>query len=244
MRTLLCLPLCFLLGCSTTPQSQESDTPTPAARDAAAPAQAPADPDPAAPPSDTPASATTEPAADAAGQKAAADEGEWIQADVPASTSKSVTKEEGRAPDFVVTTLDGRTLDSTVLYGTKPVSITLWATWCQPCLLEIPVIQKLYDQYGTEIEFIAISLDDPKAAAAVTKMVEQRKITYPVAHDTAMKVATDFQAMSIPLTLFVDREGRLVERLEGFGGEAHLIKAFEKAFLKDGAVAQSGGTSI
>lgn len=238
MRTLLCLPLCFLLGCSTTPQSQDSDTPTPAARDAAAPAQAPADPDPAAPPADAPAS-TADPAADAA-----ADEGEWIQADVPASTPKSVTKEEGRAPDFVITTLDGRTLDSTVLYGTKPVSITLWATWCQPCLLEIPVIQKLYDQYGTEIEFIAISLDDPKAAAAVTKMVEQRKITYPVAHDTAMKVAKDFQAMSIPLTLFVDREGRLVERLEGFGGEAHLIKAFEKAFLKDGAVAQSGGTSI
>lgn len=171
-------------------------------------------------------------------------EGEWAHADTPANPPDSVTPEEGRAPDFKITTLEGEVLDSSVLYGTKPVSITIWATWCPPCLAEIPTLQKLYDEHGDEVQFIAISVDDPKQLKEVEKMVAQRKMTYPVGLDVKREIGLAFKASGIPLTVFVDPTGAEVGRVDGWGGEEHLTSAFEKAFFDGVAPAKEKGTSV
>jgi|GEM_PF-5063932 len=170
------------------------------------------------------------------GGVASTDDGEWAHADTPANPPESVTPEEGRAPDFRVTTLEGELIDSSILYGSKPVSITIWATWCPPCLAEIPTIQKLYNEHGDKVQFIAISVDDPKQLKEVEKMVAARKMTYPVGLDVEREIGQAFQADGIPLTVFVDPSGAEIGREEGWGGEENLIHAFEEAFFKDGEV--------
>ncbi|MEO7992965.1 MAG: TlpA disulfide reductase family protein [bacterium] len=134
------------------------------------------------------------------------------------------------APAFEIRTLDGDTLSSEQLYGHKPVLISLWATWCGPCRQEAPVLNKLYAEYGTKVQFLAISVDDPNAGSAVRDFQKSQGINYPIAHDTKAIYGQRFQADAIPKVVMVDKHGTVVHESVGFGGEAELTKAFKEAY--------------
>lgn len=205
------------------PGAAAETAPEPAATDAAAPAAA-----------DDPAAPEDTSAADEATKE------EWIQADPPAGQSAPAGN---AAPPFKVNLLDGTALSSESYYGKKPVSITLWATWCGPCVMEIPVLKELYDDYKDQVEFLAISVDDPRIGGKVKEFVKKHGINYPVAHDLSKQVINDFETDSIPFTLFVNAKGEEVGRLVGFMGREHMIKAFEEAFsLKKRTPAADGET--
>jgi cytochrome c biogenesis protein CcmG/thiol:disulfide interchange protein DsbE len=126
----------------------------------------------------------------------------------------------GTAPDFSLKDISGKTVSLQDLRG-KYVIIDFWATWCPPCLMSIPELvslQRKYEEKGLVV--IGISLDDPQKvdSRALTQFRDQHRIGYPIlrADDRVVRDYAGSGGMSIPTMFFVDREGRIVEKLVGF----------------------------
>ncbi|HYE80159.1 MAG TPA: TlpA disulfide reductase family protein [bacterium] len=157
--------------------------------------------------------------------------------EVPSEDPELQAPADTAPPPFTVTTLDGKRLSSTDLYGTKPVLITIWATWCGPCVAEAPILDELYGEYGDQVQFIAISIDAPSKAAAVKAFPAKHGVDYPIAHDTSGQIGRDFEANAIPLNVLVGADGKVVQRVTGFEGP-RFKDTFRKAFkLAPGAAA-------
>jgi thiol-disulfide isomerase/thioredoxin len=128
------------------------------------------------------------------------------------------------APNFTLTVLDGagktRTLSKEDLAG-KVVMIDFWATWCGPCLMELPEVQKLIEAYARdkkEVRIIALSQDErPQELAEVRKLVEQtldeRKLKLTgtpvglVGLDPSKSVGDAFQVSAYPTVVLIDAKG-------------------------------------
>ena len=119
------------------------------------------------------------------------------------------------APDFQVTTLDNKIVKLSELKG-KVVVLNFWATWCGPCVVEMPHFQKTARKYtgNSKVVFIAISIDDNRAL--VRPFLKRMSYTELVAYDGGM--ARSYQIASIPTTLIIDRNSIIQYRDVGFGG--------------------------
>ena len=124
-------------------------------------------------------------------------------------------RENQPAPDFEVTTLDKRVMRFSELKG-KVVVLNFWATWCGPCVVEMPHFQTTARKYkdNTKVIFIAISLDAHRAL--VGPFLKRIGYTDLVAFDG--NAATSYKIASIPTTLIIDRGGMVQYRDVGFGG--------------------------
>jgi len=90
-------------------------------------------------------------------------------------------------------------------FAGKTVIIDFGATWCPPCVAELPAIQRLYDQYGEDVRFVLVSNEDPHK---VRKFLNRKGYTMPVyvAHHPAPPV---FRTRSIPMTHLLTAGGEL-----------------------------------
>ncbi|MBN1146813.1 MAG: TlpA family protein disulfide reductase [Anaerolineales bacterium] len=110
------------------------------------------------------------------------------------------------APDFELTALSGETVRLADLRG-KPVVINYWATWCGPCVREMPMFQKYHDLYGDK--FVMIGIDEEEPPAQVQELVDSFEFTYPMLLDTNVSAGELYQVMVLPSTFFIDAEGIL-----------------------------------
>lgn len=144
--------------------------------------------------------------------------------------------EVGRpAPDFELPALDGGTVGSGELAG-GPAVVTFWATWCQPCFREIPVLQELHDSGRAEV--VAIALDE-QGADVVRPFVEERGIRYPVALGD-QETFTRFDGFAIPYTLVLDGDRRIVAIHRGPADTETLLRDVDRAAARgaDGPAAR------
>jgi thiol-disulfide isomerase/thioredoxin len=88
----------------------------------------------------------------------------WVGAEAKAATSgQQLAESAGRsligkpAPRFVVTTIDGETIDLGRLYGKQAVYLKFWATWCVPCREQMPHFERTYETAGTDLAVIAVN---------------------------------------------------------------------------------------
>ena len=119
---------------------------------------------------------------------------------------------QGPAPDFTLVDLDGNQISLGDFAG-QPVVINFWATWCPPCQDEMPLLAGAYEREGGQVVFLAISINEPERA--VRRFVENNDIPFVVLLDEGGKVASEYQAKSIPVTYFVNRDGQVVMRYLG-----------------------------
>jgi thiol-disulfide isomerase/thioredoxin len=129
----------------------------------------------------------------------------------------------GNSMEVKGTTLDGKEIDLAKLKG-KVVLVDFWATWCGPCIGEIPNMKKMYDAYNSRgFEILAVSVDNGKDAP--TKFVVERKLPWPCIHDDrtgGKSLSEHYGVMSIPLPILVDRDGKVVS-LNARGAELERL---------------------
>jgi peroxiredoxin len=135
--------------------------------------------------------------------QAASDDPQFAQA--MAKLEADDAKRQGA--DFTLTDRQGKTWRLQDQRG-KVVLINFWATWCPPCLKEMPDLQALYDKYKDQ-GFLVLSISDEEAAKVAPFIVE-RKISYPVLLDPGRKVNDAFVVEGIPKSFVYNREGKLV----------------------------------
>lgn len=134
------------------------------------------------------------------------------------------------APDFVAERLDGGTMRLSEYRG-QLVVLDFWATWCGPCLAEMPTFQKLQEEFGGNSRFALISLSCDNTAESAKEYVEANSLSWHHAHvaGTQAKAPRDYTVRSLPATFLVAPDGTVLAK--NLRGE-DLIRAVQ-ASVKD-----------
>ncbi len=120
------------------------------------------------------------------------------------------------APDFTLPSLDGKTVRLSDFRGKKGVFINFWATWCPPCRLEMPTMEKAYQEYRSRgLEILAVSIDaGPKGA--IESFMRELKLTFPVLLDPEMEVMRTYKFFALPASVLIDKQGIIRFKEQGY----------------------------
>lgn len=126
----------------------------------------------------------------------------------------SSIEEGGLAPDFTLQREDGRNLKLSNYRG-RVVIINFWATWCTPCIAEIPSLNKLALQFKPEdLQILAISVDDSwRDINALFKQIGPP--IFEVLLDREARVMLQYGTRRIPETYIIDKEGKIAKKIIG-----------------------------
>ena len=116
------------------------------------------------------------------------------------------------APDIALSNFAGETVRISDFEG-RPLVVNYWASWCLPCLTEMPGFEEVYQRHRGSLEFLGINLaDDPTRALIV---VADTGISYPLAVDEDGSSYTEFGGFAMPTTIFINSEGNVLEVYSG-----------------------------
>lgn len=117
------------------------------------------------------------------------------------------------APDFELDDLNGKPLRLNDLRG-KAVILNFWATWCEPCRQEMPLLQKAFAQYAAE-GLVIVGVDLGEEPAVVQNYVDQLGVDFPIALDRQEQVSRRYRVFGLPTSFFIDRQGVIDYMLVG-----------------------------
>lgn len=122
-----------------------------------------------------------------------------------------------KAPAFSAVTLDSVPREKSLEdYRGNVVMVNIWATWCAPCRVEMPSIQRLHEAYGDRgLKIIAVSVDDPGMEPAIREFLKQYALTFEVLHDPKSDISRKYQTTGYPETVIVGRDGIIRKKLLG-----------------------------
>ncbi len=130
-------------------------------------------------------------------------------------SSTSEDSEHPPTPDFTLQTLEGKDFNLNENLG-KLTILNFWATWCKPCVHEIPYFVELYDQYKDDgLQIIGISLDEGRSRTRLEPTVEKLDINYPVLADGRSAAMLYGGIRSIPTTFIINEEGNVLGQIKG-----------------------------
>ena len=118
------------------------------------------------------------------------------------------------APSFKLRNIKGN-YESLESYRGEVVVLNFWATWCAPCRIEMPSFEKLYRRYRSEgVTVLAITLDK-NSENKIKSFVDEYGLSFPILLDEKGEVERLYPSMTIPFTYIIDRQGRIVARVDG-----------------------------
>jgi thiol-disulfide isomerase/thioredoxin len=146
-----------------------------------------------------------------------------------------VASSQGATQGLVLTGLDGRSVPVDSLLADGPLVVNFWATWCKPCKLEMPHLEKVYEELGPKgVHFAAISLDSKRSEKRLAQYVETNGVTLPVYWDPDGKLARLFKVAAIPTTVVLDQDGNVQFRTRGYRpGDEVLLKKKVEGLVRD-----------
>lgn len=115
--------------------------------------------------------------------------------------------------EFRLTDLDGKT-HSLSQYRGKVVLVNFWATWCKPCTTEMPAMQASFDKLWDK-GFVVLAINELEDEPKVREHIKQYGHTFPVLMDRDNKVANQFGVFGLPVSVFIDQQGRVQEYIKG-----------------------------
>ncbi len=115
------------------------------------------------------------------------------------------------APDFTCYDLEGNAHKLSDFRG-KPVILNFWASWCGPCKMEMPDLDKAWQAYGDQIHFLLVDLTDgsQETVEKASSYIAEQGYSFPVYYDLDMEGAYAYSVTGIPVTYFIDSEGNFV----------------------------------
>lgn len=112
--------------------------------------------------------------------------------------------------DVTLAALDGgRDRKLGELLGSKPLVINFYASWCGPCVTEMPAFERVHEDVGDRVTIIGIAYQDSDEDARAT--VERTGVTYPTFGDSGQDAVTYFGGMNMPTSVFIDADGTVVD---------------------------------
>lgn len=133
----------------------------------------------------------------------------------------SATKEGDRAPAFRIGTDEGLEFALDDKRG-KVVLLNFFATWCVPCMHELPHLEGLWNEHKGRDDFSLLVIGREETDDTVKAFKKNKGFSFPMAADPERAVYSLFAKESIPRTYIISREGRVVLSETGFGGEEHF----------------------
>jgi thiol-disulfide isomerase/thioredoxin len=120
------------------------------------------------------------------------------------------------APDFEFEDPEGQASSLSDLQG-KPVLLNFWATWCGPCVHEMPFLQEIYNEW-TDKGLVLLAIDIGEGPTVVKQFLQERGFSFPVILDTERAVATKYNIRGVPTTFLINEDGVI---------EAYKVGAFQ-----------------
>jgi peroxiredoxin len=118
------------------------------------------------------------------------------------------------APDFTASDMNGRTIRLSDYRG-KVVILNIWATWCPPCVDEMPSLEKLYRKFKDQnFALLAVSIDSD-GITAVAPFMTRHGLTFPALIDSQAAIQTSYKITGVPETFIIDKKGILVRKIIG-----------------------------
>ncbi len=122
-------------------------------------------------------------------------------------------------PDHVYERLDGDA-ESLADRGGEPMVVNFFASWCPPCVAEMPDLETVHRDRQDEVQFVGLNTQD--SATAARDLVELTGVTYDIGLDPDGELFRAFEVIAMPSTFFVDAEGAIVHRHAGIMTESQL----------------------
>ena len=116
----------------------------------------------------------------------------------------------GRAPDFTIRDIRGKTVDGAKLFAQGPVIVDFWATWCVPCRPELKALAKIHKKYkNSGLTILAISEDGVEETATVKQFVRTEKMPFVVTVDKSKQLLKMFHASAVPTLFVIEKGGKI-----------------------------------
>ncbi len=129
-------------------------------------------------------------------------------------------------PDFRLRTIDGERFVLSEHVGRDVIVLSFWATWCLPCLAELPHLSELYERRRSEgLTVVAVSMDEPSTQAEVAPTARRLGLKMPVVVDEEQRAVRLYNKnRDAPMTVVIDRDGIIKKAQAGFqpGDEERL----------------------
>lgn len=117
------------------------------------------------------------------------------------------------APDFELVDTQGKTVKLSDFKG-KPVMLNFFATWCPPCRAEMPALQAVYRDYEAK-GFVILGVNLGETNLAVNNFAKGLGLTFPIVIDKSDAVSRTYGIIPLPTSYFVDKNGKVVSKVEG-----------------------------
>lgn len=118
------------------------------------------------------------------------------------------------APEFRAVTVDTPIVERSLAdYAGHVVIVNIWATWCAPCIVEMPSLDALYKRYaGDGLRIAAVSVDAPDSRDEIREFRQRLNLSFDILHDVADIRAT-YQTAGVPESFVIGRDGRIRRRV-------------------------------
>lgn len=113
------------------------------------------------------------------------------------------------APDLVLPRLGGGDEVRISDYRGQPLVVNFWGSWCEPCVDEMPDLQRVHESLGDQVAFLGVNVNDAEEAAV--RMVARTGVTYDLARDVDGELGQALEVTTFPTTFLIDADGTVVD---------------------------------
>lgn len=135
-----------------------------------------------------------------------------------AAPAESESASVARLPDFTLETIYGEQFTLSEHVGKEVIVLSFWATWCAPCLAELPHLDALYqEEQDNGLLIVAVNMDEPATQAEVAPTASRIGLTMPVVLDTEQRAVSLYnRSRNAPMTVVINRRGEVVRATAGY----------------------------
>lgn len=134
------------------------------------------------------------------------------------------------APDFIAEDANESDVAFSSYFG-KPIVLNLWASWCSPCKDEMPYFEQAYKD-NSDIRFLMVNMTTGDNKSDAKAFISDNGYTFPVLYDIYGEAAVAYEAQSLPMTFFIDKNGELVTYAMGSLSEQQLQEGIDLIKVK------------